>query len=68
MSGSPLAVPAVPLGRPRRGVEWFLTFFMLPLQFFSYLCSHVMTAFNPNMTIHKLFLNIKKRDVYDFHC
>ena len=23
-----------------------------------------MTAFNPHMTLHKLFLNIKKRDVY----
>ena len=29
-----------------------------------YLCTHVMTAYNPHMTLHKLFLNIKKRDVY----
>ena len=25
-----------------------------------------MTAYNPHMTLHKLFLNIKKRDVYAF--
>lgn len=29
-----------------------------------YFCSRYMTAYNPHMTLHKLFLNIKKRDVY----
>ena len=29
-----------------------------------YLCSRNMTRYNPNMTLHKLFLNIKKRDVF----
>ena len=29
-----------------------------------YLCTLDMTKYNPNMTLHKLFLNIKKRDVY----
>ena len=27
-----------------------------------------MTAYNPNMTLHKLFLNIKKRDICHFFC
>lgn len=34
------------------------------MQFFLYICSRDMTAYNPHMTLHKLFLNIKKRDVY----
>ena len=34
--------------------------------FILYLCSRDMTEYNPHMTIHKLFLNIKKRDVYIF--
>ena len=29
----------------------------------SYFCRLDMTAYNPHMTLHKLFLNIKKRDV-----
>jgi hypothetical protein len=32
--------------------------------FFVYICSRDMTEYNPHMTLHKLFLNIKKRDVY----
>ncbi len=32
--------------------------------FFLYLCSRSMTMYNPHMTLHKLFLNIKKRDIY----
>ena len=35
------------------------------VDFFSYLCSRVMTEYNPYMALRKLFLNIKKRDVYD---
>ncbi|MBP3739990.1 MAG: hypothetical protein J6I41_02605, partial [Bacteroidales bacterium] len=31
----------------------------------SYLCTSNMTKYNPNMTLHKLFLNVKRRDAYD---
>ena len=43
-----------------------LTLFFIRIIIFLYLCTHIMTPFNPNMTLHKLFLNIKKRDVYYF--
>ena len=38
--------------------------FFLVFKKYSYLCALDMTKYNPNMTLHKLFLNIKKRDVY----
>ena len=47
-------------------VRWDLTLFSSRINIFLYLCSHVMTAFNPYMTLHKLFLNIKKRDICHF--
>ena len=39
-------------------------FFFLYFKNYLYLCALDMTKYNPNMTLHKLFLNIKKRDVY----
>lgn len=39
-------------------------FFFVAEEFFLYLCRYDMTVYNPHMTLHKLFLNIKKRDVY----
>lgn len=39
-------------------------FIFLVFKKYSYLCILDMTKYNPNMTLHKLFLNIKKRDVY----
>lgn len=34
------------------------------MNFFYIFAPAFMTEFNPNMTLHKLFLNIKKRDIY----
>ena len=34
------------------------------IKIFLYLCSRSMTMYNPHMTLHKLFLNVKKRDIY----
>ena len=39
-------------------------YFFYKLIFFCIFAPWNMTLFNPNMTLHKLFLNIKKRDVY----
>ncbi len=41
-------------------------FFLCHIVFYLYFCSENMTEYNPHMTIHKLFLNIKKRDIYLF--
>ena len=42
----------------------YANFFFLIYLKISYICTLDMTKYNPNMTLHKLFLNIKKRDVY----
>ena len=42
----------------------YANFFFLYFKNYLYLCALDMTKYNPNMTLHKLFLNIKKRDVY----
>ena len=55
----------------KRGLEgWFSTLDKVEMSkkiwrydFFLYFCNCIMTTYNPNMTLHKLFLNIKKRDI-----